>query len=75
MDPERMKEAYERLRVLDDRLTYQVRPSRGGSLVRAGTEQIEDRLRNLAEYTVELRAIVEELFLALGSRPGGSSPG
>jgi hypothetical protein len=65
-----MREAYERLRLLDERLGFQLRPHRSGSLVRAGTEQLEERLRHLTDYTVELRSIVEELFVALGSRPG-----
>ena len=66
-----MKEAYERLRLLDERLTYKVRPGRSRGLAplhRPGLEELEERLRDLAQYTVELREILEELFLALASR-------
>lgn len=69
MDPERMKAAYARLKLLDDRLTYKVRPRRGGGMVRPSVDQIEERVVDLAAYTVELRAIVEEIVTALGSRP------
>lgn len=69
MDPQRLKEAYQKLQLLDDRMTHKVRPRPGGSLVRPSPEQLEQSLRDLATYTVELRAIVEELFLAIGSRP------
>lgn len=74
MDRERLKESYERLRLLDERLTYKVRPGRGRGVApmhRPSADQLEERLRDLAEYTVELRAIVEELFVALGSGAKG----
>lgn len=76
MDPQRMKEAYERLRLLDERLTYKVRPGRSRALPplhHSSSERLEEQLRDLAEYTVELREVVEELFLALASRT--RSPG
>ena len=71
MDPQRMKRAYEKLQVLDERLTYKVRAASGsgGGFSRPGVEQLEERLRHLAEYTVELKEIVGELFVAIGSRP------
>jgi hypothetical protein len=72
MDRERLKESYERLRLLDERLTYKVRPGRSvAPMHRPSADQLEERLRDLAEYTVELRALVEELFLALGTGPKG----
>lgn len=77
MDPQRMKDAYERLRLLDERLTHKVRPGRTRGLAplhRPSADQLEERLRDLAEYTVELRAVVEELFLALAGRPAPKAP-
>ncbi len=78
MDPNRLKQAYAKLRALDERLTYKVRPRIGGGLTRASTDQLEERHRDLAEYTVELKEVVQELILALGSRPrppGGGEGG
>lgn len=69
MDPQRLKAAYAKLQALDERLTHKVRPRVGGPLLRPGTEQIEEQLRVLATYTVELKEIVEELVLAIGTRP------
>ena len=69
MDPNRLKEAYQKLQTLDDRLTHKVRPRAGGSLVRPSPEQLEQSLRELAAYTVELKEVVHELILAIGSRP------
>ncbi|MEM8961216.1 MAG: hypothetical protein AAGD38_07050 [Acidobacteriota bacterium] len=69
MDPQRLKEAYLRLDLLDERLTYKVRPKPGGGMVRATADQLESQMRDLAEYTIELKEIVRELFLGLASRP------
>lgn len=69
MDPQRLKTAYEQLRSLDERLTHKVRPRPGGGLVRADLERLEERHRDLAAYTVELKEIVAELILAIASRP------
>jgi hypothetical protein len=67
MDAKRFKEAYGKLQSLDDRLTYKVRP-RSGTLSHATIEQLEERHRDLANYTVELKEILEELFLAIGGQ-------
>jgi len=69
VDPQRLKHAYERLQILDDRLTYQVRGTSSAGFSRPGLEQLDDRLRHLAEYTLELKEIVAELIMAIGSRP------
>jgi hypothetical protein len=69
MDPNRLKEAYQKLQLLDERLTHKVRPRAGGALVRPSQEQLEQALRELATYTVELKEVVHELILAIGSRP------
>lgn len=63
-----MKQAYERIRLLDERLTHKIRGSRSG-FTRPGVEQLDERLRQLSEYTLELKEIVEQLFVAIGSRP------
>ena len=71
MDAKRFKEAYEKLQILDDRSTYKVRP-RSGSLSHATIEQLEERHRDLANYTIELKEILDELFLAIGSKSDSS---
>jgi hypothetical protein len=76
MDAQRLKDAYQRLQSLDDRLTHKVRPRPGGPLVRPSPDHLEQALRELATYTVELKEIVEELFLAIAAaRPKGPGDG
>jgi hypothetical protein len=75
MDPQRLKEAYQKLQSLDDRLTHKVRPRPGGALVRPTPEQLEQSLRDLAAYTVELKEVVQELFLSIAGRPQAGKPG
>jgi len=41
MDAERMRDAYQKLKSLDDRLTHRVRPRPGGALVRPSPDQLE----------------------------------
>ena len=69
MDPQRLKDAYQKLQTLDDRMTHKVRPRTGGSLTRPSSEQLEQSLRDLASYTVELKEVVQELILAIASKP------
>jgi len=69
MDPQRMKDAYQMLQSLDERLTHKIRPRAGGPLVRPSPEHLEQAVRDLATYTIELKEVVQELFLALASRP------
>jgi hypothetical protein len=71
MDAKRFKEAYEKLQSLDDRLTYKVRP-RSATLSHATIEQLEERHRDLATYTIELKEVLEELFLAIGGKSDSS---
>jgi hypothetical protein len=75
MDPQKVRDAYQRLQTLDDRLTYKVRPKPGGALTRPTPEQVEQSLRDLAAYTVELKDVLEDLFVAIASKspapPGG----
>lgn len=69
MDPQRLKTAYQKLEALDDRLTHKVRPRTGGGYSRPGVDQLEERLRDLARYTVELKEVVHDLFVAIASKP------
>jgi hypothetical protein len=81
MDPQKLKDAYQKLQSLDERLTFKVRPRPGGSLSRPTAEQTEQSLRDLASYTVELKEVIQELFLAIAGRPpapgtpGSGAPG
>jgi hypothetical protein len=71
MDPQRLKDAYQKLQSLDERLTHKVRPRPGGGLVRPTPEQLETAMRDLASYTIELKEVIQELFLAIASKPTG----
>ena len=75
MDPQRLKDAYQKLQLLDDRLTHKVRPRAGGALVRPTPEMLEQSMRDLATYTIELKEIVHELFLAIAGKPQPPSSG
>jgi hypothetical protein len=67
VDPNRFKEAFARLEVLDDRLSYKVR---AGAKGRGTTpEQLDARVKDVAEYLLELKDIVRELMLAIASKP------
>ena len=69
MDPQRLKDAYQKLQLLDDRLTHKVRPRAGGAMVRPTPEMLEQSMRDLANYTIELKEIVQELFLSIAGKP------
>lgn len=73
MDPRRFKEAYARLKALDEH-THKVRARGSSTMMRGSVEQLEDRLRDLASYTVELREIVDDLFVAIASEPTPAAP-
>ena len=75
MDPDRFRTAYQRLQNLDERLTYKVRPRSHKSFGRATQEQLEDRMRDLAEYTLELKEIMDEMFQAIAAAtPAAEAP-
>jgi hypothetical protein len=69
MDAEKLKEVYERLESLDDRLGHRLRGRSSQS--RATLEQVEDKLRDLTTYTSELRELVRDFVLAFATRPPG----
>lgn len=73
MDPNRLKEAYQRLEALDDRLTYKIRP-RTGSMITPTVENVDGKLRDLASYTLELKEILREFMLAF-AKPRTPPPG
>ena len=66
MDAPNLKDVYERLELLDDRLGHKLRARPGPSRLTA--EQIEDRLKDLVEYSSELRELVRDLVLCF-ARP------
>jgi len=74
MDPQKLKDAYQQLQHLDDRLTHKVRPRPGGALVRPTPEILEVQLRDLATFTIELKEIVQGLFVAIASAPSAKPP-
>jgi len=69
MDPDRFRAAYQRLQSLDDRLTHKVRPRSHRTFGRATHEQLEERVRDLAEYTLELKEVMDEMFQAIAAAP------
>jgi hypothetical protein len=67
MDPQKLKEVYERLEQLDDRLGHKLR-ARGGP-GRLSVEQLEDRMRDVVAYTSELRELVRDFVLCFARPP------
>lgn len=68
MDPNRMKQAYQQLEALDERLSYKIRP-RSSMSASPSVDQVDARLRDVANFTLELKDILRELMLAFASRP------
>ena len=74
MDPQKMKEAYQKLESLDERLTYKIRAR--GTTVQPTTDQLNAKLNDVATYTIELKEILQEFMLAFATRrpPEGQPP-
>lgn len=74
MDPQRMKEAYQKLESLDERMTYKIRVR--GTTVQPTTDQLNAKLNDLSSYTIELKEILQEFILSFASRrpPEGPPP-
>jgi hypothetical protein len=70
VDPNRFKETYAKLELLDDRLTYKVR-SKSIQNRSAEPEKLDERVRDLAEMVIELKDVVRELMLAIAAKPTG----
>lgn len=68
MDPNRFKEAFAKLEVLDDRLSYRLR-SKSIQSRSSEPERLDERVRDVAEYVLELKDIVRELMLAIAGKP------
>ncbi len=66
MDPERMKEAYRRLDVLDDRLSYKIKPK--GGFTQPSPDQINAHLNDVSNYVLELKDIMRELMLSFANK-------
>jgi hypothetical protein len=69
MDPDRFRDAYQRLQSLDERLTHKLRLRSHATLSRVTHEQLEGRVRDLADYTLELKEVMDELFQAIAAAP------
>ena len=69
MDPNRLKEAYQQLESLDDRLAHKIRP-RSTFMSAPSTDQLDARLKDLASFTLELKDILREFMLAFAKQPG-----
>lgn len=66
MDSKRFHEALERLQALDEVSTYRVRP-KAGAMRRLNIDQIAEQQKDLAEYTINLKEILHELFHAIAT--------
>ncbi len=63
MDANRLKEAYQRLELLDERLRYKITP-RSSTMTSPSVDQVDAKLRELATYTLELKDIMRDFMLA-----------
>lgn len=72
MDPQKMKEAYQKLESLDERLTYKIRSR--GTTVQPTTDQLNQKLNDLASYSIELKEILQEFMLAFATRRSDGPP-
>ena len=68
MDPNRFKDTFAKLEVLDDRLSYKVRKSVQNRSTEP--EKLDERVRDVAEMVLELKDVVRELMIAIASKPG-----
>ncbi len=73
MDPKRLKEAFQRLEDLDERLTYKIRPRSSGTMMAPSVDQVDAKMRDVARYTIELKEIMREFMLSFARprKPGG----
>ena len=75
MDPDRFRAAYQRLQNLDERLSYKVRPRSHRGFGHVTHEQLEERVRDLADYTLELKEVMDEMFQAIAAAPPAAKAG
>lgn len=69
MDAKRFKEAYARLDLVDDRLTYKIRTKSVKSRTAPSVDQLDERVKDLAEMTLEVKDVLKELMLSMASKP------
>ena len=74
MNREKLRELREHLDFVDDRYTHKLRGGAGGSLVRAGTDELEKRQRELAEYAIELKGALQQLLELLDEENSRTDP-
>jgi hypothetical protein len=72
MDAQRFKDAFERLDLVDQRLTHRLRPRT--SLKQPSVEQLAEQMRDVQQYAVDLKEILRELFLAIAGKPSAGGP-
>ena len=66
MDAAKLQHVYQRLDLLDDRLTHKVRPRQAANMGRLNSNLMEARVKDLSQYAVELKEIVRDLVDSLG---------
>ena len=66
--PNRLKQAYQQLEALDDRLSYKIRP-RSSLSTSPSVDQVDAKLKDIANFTLELKDILREVILAFASKP------
>ena len=71
MDAKRFKDAYARLDLIDDRLSYKIRTKSVKSRTAPSVDQLDERVKDLAEMTLELKDVLKELMLSMASKPEG----
>jgi hypothetical protein len=74
MNREKLRELREHLEFVDDRYTHRLRGGGGSSLVRAGTDELEKRQRELAEYAIELKGALQQLLEILDEENSRTEP-
>ena len=65
MNVGKLQEVALRLESLDERLTHRVRPRQAANMGRLTGDLLESRVRDVSDYTVELKEIVRDLVTAL----------
>ncbi len=67
MDAAGIAAARARLEVLEETKSWLIRGTTERGLIRPTVDDVEKRLRDLAEYTLELESVLRDLFVALDS--------
>ncbi len=75
MDAKIFREAQQKLQSLDERMTYRIRPRSTGYLGHLTREQLEERHRDLANFTIQLKEIMDALFQAIAGKSSKVSAG